>query len=400
MPVYVYKAKEGPGRTVQRELSAESEAAAVARIEAQGMIPVWVRPKGHGHAAVLPTQRGISRSDITIFTRQLAGMVRAGVPILRALNTIAEQTENPRLQAVVGDFEASIRDGSMLSERMRRYRKLFPELYVNMVEAGEAGGVLDTMLFRLAEARETEAENRRKVQAAMAYPVLVAVTGAVTVFVLLSFFMPRVMAMFEGQQSLPLPTRILLAVSGFFSQNWYWIIFGLVFVWALFMRLVALDRGRQMADRLKLQIPLFGKFLRDVDLARFARTFALLIDTGVSIEQVLKLSGNAIHNEVLKDELARVRESTVRQGVPLSQGIKASEWFPPFVGNMLAVGEETGRIDESLNEVAAFYESGIERQSRIITSLVEPVLLLIVGSIVGFIVFAMLLPIFNIGAGL
>ncbi len=204
MPVYVYKAKEGPGRTVQRELNAESEAAAIARIEAQGLIPVWVRPKGHGHAAVLPSQRGISRGDVTIFTRQLAGMVRSGVPILRGLTTIAEQTENRRLQAVVSDLEASIRDGSMLSERMRCYPRLFPELYVNMVEAGESGGVLDEMLFRLAEARETEAENRRKVQAAMAYPVLVAVVGAVTIFVLLSFFMPRVSAMFAGEQTLPL----------------------------------------------------------------------------------------------------------------------------------------------------------------------------------------------------
>ena len=400
MPVYVYKAKEGPGRTVQRELNAESEAAAIARIEAQGLIPVWVRPKGHGHAAVLPSQRGISRGDVTIFTRQLAGMVRSGVPILRGLTTIAEQTENRRLQAVVSDLEASIRDGSMLSERMRCYPRLFPELYVNMVEAGESGGVLDEMLFRLAEARETEAENRRKVQAAMAYPVLVAVVGAVTIFVLLSFFMPRVSAMFAGEQTLPLPTKILLGLSGFFSANWYWVLFGLVFAGAIFQRLASLEKGRMMVDRLKLRIPLFGNFLRDVDLARFARTFALLIDSGVQIEQVLKLSGNAIHNSVLREELARVRESTVRQGERLSAGIKNSDFFPSFVGNMMAVGEETGRIDESLNEVARFYESGIERQSRMITALVEPILLLVVGSMVGFIVFAMLLPIFNIGAGL
>jgi type II secretory pathway component PulF len=400
MPLYVYKAKEGPGRTVQREMSADSEAAVISRLEGMGMIPVWVRPKGHGHTAILPSQRGISRSDVSIFTRQLGGMIRAGVPILRALNTIAGQTENSRLQAVVGDLEAAIRDGSMLSERMRSYPKLFPDLYVNMVESGESGGVLDTMLFRLAEAREKEEENRRKVQAAMAYPLLVAVVGGLTVFVLLAFFMPRVMGLFKGQENLPMPTRILLGVSGFFSHNWYWMLFALLFVWVVFQRLAALEKGRLFVDRLVLRLPLIGRFSRDVDLARFSRTFALLIDSGVTIERVLSLSAKSIHNAVLRDALEGVKEKTLRQGVPLSEGIKESEFFPAFVGNMLAVGEETGHIDDALNEVARFYEAGIERQSRMMTALVEPVLLLVVGTVVGFIVFAMLLPIFNIGAGL
>jgi type II secretory pathway component PulF len=401
MPNYLYKAKDGPGKTVQRELVAESEASAIARIEAMGLIPVWVRPKGRGHAASSkPSQRGVRTSDVSVFTRQLASMLKSGVPILRALSTIGDQTENRRLQAVVGDLEASIRDGSMLSEGMRRYTKLFPELYVNMVESGETGGVLDTILFRLAEAGETEEENRRKVQAAMAYPVLVAVVGALTVFVLLTFFMPRVMALFDGYKQLPLATQILLAVSRFFSQSWYWIVMGVVAVLAVFHRLAALDRGRTFVDGIKLRLPLFGRFLRDVDLARFARTFALLIDSGVSIDRVLTLSANAIHNAVLRHEVESVRTRTVKHGMTLSASVKASIVFPPFVGNMLAVGEETGRIDESLNEVARFYEGCVDRQSRMVTSLIEPVLLLVVGLVVGFIVFAMLLPIFEIGSGL
>jgi type II secretory pathway component PulF len=401
MPVYIYKAKDGPGKTVEREMAAESEGAVVARLEALGLIPIWVRPKGVGHSsAKVPSQRGISRVDISVFTRQLASMIRSGVPILRALNTIASQTENRRMQLVVSDLEAVIRDGSMLSEGMRRYTKLFPELYVNMVEAGEAGGVLDTMLFRLADAREVEEENRRKVQSAMAYPVLVAVVGFVTIFVLLSFFMPRVMALFEGRGDLPLPTKILLGLSGFFSTYWYWLIFGIVFVVAIFQRLAMLDKGRTFVDGLKLRLPVVGNFMRDVDLARFSRTFALLIDSGVSIERVLRLSAKSIRNAVLREELDAVRDRTMRQGVALSESIRDAEHFPPFVGNMLAVGEETGKIDDSLNEVARFYESSIDRQSRMVTALVEPVLLLVVGSIVGFIVFAMLLPIFQLGTGM
>jgi len=401
MPTYIYKAKDGPVKTVEREMVADSEGVVIARIEEMGLIPVWVRAKGRGHAAAArPSQRGISRGDISIFTRQLASMIRSGVPILRALNTIADQTENRRLQMIVGDLEASIRDGSMLSEGMRKYPKLFPELYVNMVESGESGGVLDTMLFRLAESREAEEENRRKVQAAMAYPVLVAVVGFVTVFVLLSFFMPRVMALFDGRDDLPLPTQILMSVSGFLSVYWYWVLFGILFVAAVFQRLAALDKGRTFVDGIKLKLPLIGRFLRDVDLARFSRTFALLIDSGVSIERVLRLSENSIRNAVLKSELDIVRERMLRQGMTLSESIKDSETFPAFVGNMVAVGEETGKIDESLNEVARFYEGAIERQSRMMTSMVEPILLLVVGVIVGFIVFAMLLPIFEIGAGL
>jgi type II secretory pathway component PulF len=266
-----------------------------------------------------------------------------------------------------------------------------------MVASGEAGGVLDTMLYRLGDAREQEDENRRRVQAAMAYPSLVAVTGVVTVMVLLIFFMPRVMALFDQYENLPLPTRMLLGVSGFLSTQWHWLLLGVGLVLVVFHRLVAMDRGRLLMDSLKLRLPLLGRFLRDVELARFARVFALLIDAGISIDTVLKLSAKSVHNAVLRRELDGVRQRTVQQGQALSQGLKASGFFPSFVGNMLAVGEETGKIDDSLNEVALFYERSIQRQSRMAMSLLEPILLLVVGCVVGFIVFAMLMPIFEMG---
>ena len=400
MPRYRYKAKEGPGKTVERELVAESKAAALASIEALGMIPIWVQAVGRrprDASGRRPGSRGIRRGDVTVFTRQLASMTRAGVPILRALHSIREQTENGRLQVVVEDLESAIRDGSMLSEAMRRYPLLFPDLYINMIASGETGGVLDTMLYRLADAREQEDESRRQVQAAMAYPALVAVTGVVTVFVLLTFFMPRVMSLFSQYDRLPLPTRILLGVSGFFSTYWYWLVLGAGLVLVVLQRLAAMDRGRLLVDSLKLRLPLLGRFLRDVELARFARVFALLIDAGIAIDKVLQLSGLAMNNAVLRREVEAVRQRTVKQGMALSAGIKASVLFPSFVGNMLAVGEETGRIDEALNEVAQYYEGCIKRQSRMAVSLLEPVLLLVVGTVVGFIVFAMLMPIFEMG---
>ncbi|HAS83216.1 MAG TPA: hypothetical protein DCS43_11235 [Verrucomicrobia bacterium] len=400
MPRYRYKAKEGPGNAVERELVAESKAAALARIEAQGFVPIWVRQVGSDASTATgrASGRGIRASDITIFTRQFASMIRARVPILRALDSLHEQTENRRLQAVVADLEQTIRNGAMLSEAMRHYPVLFPELYANMVQAGEAGGILDTMLFRLADAREQEEESHRRVQAALAYPSLVAATGAVTVVVLLAFFMPRVMALFDNYSNLPFPTRMLLGTSRFLSAYWPWLALGIGLVLGVLQRLAALDRGRLLVDGLKLRLPLLGKFLRDVELSRFARVFALLIDAGIPIDTVLQLSAKAIRNAVLRREIEAVRERTVRQGMSLSSGIKQSGSFPLFMGNMLAVGEETGRIDEALNEVAQFYEASVARQSRMVVSLLEPVLLLVVGCLVGFIVFAMLMPIFEMGS--
>ncbi len=222
-------------------------------------------------------------------------------------------------------------------------------------------------------------------------------TGVVTVLVLLIFFMPRVMALFDQYDKLPLPTRMLLGTSDFLSAHWHWLALGFGLVLVVFQRLAAMDRGRLLVDSLKLRLPLLGRFLRDVELARFARVFALLIDAGIPIDTVLQLSAKSVHNAVLRRELDGVRQRTVQQGMPLSAGLKASAFFPSFVGNMLAVGEETGRIDDSLNEVAQFYERSVQRQSRMAVSLLEPVLLLVVGCIVGFIVFAMLMPIFEMG---
>ncbi len=400
MPKYRYKAKEGPGKTVEREIVAASSSAALARIEAAGLTPVWVKAsgrRGKEETGRFSGGRGIRREDVTVFTRQLASMTRAGVPILRALNSIREQTGNIRFQLVVEDLQQRIREGSMLSEAMRSYPNLFTELYINMIAAGESGGVLDTILYRLAAAREQEDESRRRVQVAMAYPALVAITGFVTVFFLLAFFMPRVMMLFSHYDRLPLPTRIMLGISGFLSVHWHWLVLGLVLVLVIFQRLAAMERGRLFVDALKLRLPLIGRFLRDVDLARFARVFALLFDAGIPIDRVLQLSATSIHNSVLRRELYAVRERTVKQGMALSSGMKFSPFFPSFFGNMLAVGEETGRIDESLNEVAQFYENSVERQSRVAVSLLEPVLLLAIGVVVGFIVFAMLLPIFEMG---
>jgi len=398
----VYKAKDGPSKTVEGELRAESRSAAVAAVDAMGYIPVQVRlkPESGSKRRGRVWRRPVSARDVTVFTRQLASLVRSGVPILRALSTVRAQTENGSLRQVVDDLEVTVRDGSMLSEALSKHAALFPELYVNMVRSGESGGVLDTILERLAEARENEEDMRRKVQAAIAYPTLIVCVGIATVFVLLTFFLPRVVGLFRDYRRLPLPTRLLMGASDFFADSWHWIVLGLLLAIAVVKRLQAVDKGKTFLDRLKLHVPVLSRFIRDSDIARFARTLALLLEAGIPIDRGLALSANTLRNAVFRSEIEKVRDETVQQGHPLSEGLKRAKYFPVFVANMTGVGEEAGTLENSLAEVASFYEKEFEQRSRLATSLLEPVLILVVGVIVGFIVTAMLLPIFEIGTAL
>ncbi|MDA0577310.1 MAG: type II secretion system F family protein [Verrucomicrobia bacterium] len=405
MTTFIYKAKRGPEKTEEGELEADSRASALLALDRMGLSPITVaerpasaRPAHVRQATVAPLR--VRGRDVTVFTRQLGSLIKSGVPILRALRTIIDQTSNQRLRTVVEGMEATIRDGSMLSAAMQRYPSVFPALYLDMVRAGESGGMLDVSLARLADAREKEEDARRKVQAAMAYPLLVLLVGAGTVFVLLSFFLPKIVVLFKDFAHLPLPTRILIETSDFFHAYWYWLVLVMLLGAAIFKRLSAGERGRAFLDALILRVPLVRDFVVQADIARFARTLALLVNAGIVIDKSLQLSGNTLSNTILRAELDAARISTVQKGAPLSEGIKRAAHFPPFVANMTAVGEEAGRLDEALLEVAAFYEKEVEQQARLITSLIEPLLILVVGAMVGFIVAAMLLPIFELGTGL
>jgi len=401
MAVFVYKAKKGPDQTVDGRIEADSRVVALARLDALGLSPISLEVAGsldrHGRV-----RRGrVPARDITVFTRQLAGLLRAGVPILRALTTIQQQSSNATFKAVVDDIVAAVRDGSMLSETLPRFPALFPELYINMVRAGESVGVLDEMLLRLAETRERDDELRGRVLAAIAYPALVLSIGAVSVFVILTFFLPRILHLFDGMNTvLPLPTRVVMAVSGAFEKWWGWLLLGGAVVALGLYRYARTRRGRLAIDAFVLRIPVAGRFALDTDLVRFCRTLALLLAGGVPIERALALSAKTLVNRRLQDAVAQVGEDAVRRGASLADGFRRRPEIPLFLTNMMAVGEEAGRLDESLQEAASFYQRELERDLRLMTTLLEPVLILLVGAVVGFIIFAMLLPIFQIGQGL
>lgn len=402
MPDFSYKAKRGPGDTVEGHIEAETRSAALHELDAMGYTPVWVREAAARRNVSGRIRRGrrIRRRDIGIFTRQLASLTRAGVPILRGLRTLAAQTANYRFQRVIGDLNATVRDGSLVSAAMARHPAVFSELYVNMVRSGESGGILDAVLFRLADAQDREEEIRRKVQAAVAYPLLVLAVGVLTIIFLLTVFMPRVASLYRSYTDLPWPTRVLIGTSDFFSDSWYWFALVLLLAVAVIKRVAVLDKGRIFFDSLKLRIPILGRSILQSEIARFARTLSLLLTAGIGIDKALGLSGDTLRNTVLQEEVETIRHRTINRGDTLSAGLEESLHFPPLVSNMAAVGEEGGNLDESLAEIALFYENEVDLQSRLATSLLEPVLILAVGLVVGFIVAAMLLPVFELGTGL
>ncbi len=398
MPRFAYRAKVGPEKTIEGELTADNEKAALARIESMGYCPVWVREHEKGRDE--PGQRllleRIGRRDTGIFTRQLAGLLKSGVPILRSLRTVRDQTSNGRMRRTVGLIEDEIRDGKMLSDALSMHPGAFSQLYVNMVRSGESGGVLDVILLRLADAYDKEEELRGKLRSALAYPTLVLIVGAVTVFVMMTFFLPRIADLFRNFHDLPLPTRMLIRASDLCKHYWLWAVVPLVLVLSIFKRFATGSRGRLLVDKMKLGLPLAGEFIMQSEIARFARTLSLLIESGIPVERGLALSAGTVNNSVLRREIEQVRESTVSQGMSVAAGLKNAPFFPEYARNMIAVGEESGRIEESLKDVAQYYEREVDRRVVVATSLIEPILILVVGAIVGFIALAMMLPVFAI----
>lgn len=397
MARYKYKAKEGPDKIVEGELTADSEKSALAAIESLGYAPVHLMKLESDDGRIIKKRGGkVRHSDVTLFTFQLATLLKSGVPILKALRTVGDQTESANLAVIIKNIEHDVRDGNMLSEAMAEYHDVFPEIYISMLHTGEAGGVIDEVLFRLASAREKDEDLRDMIQAALAYPLLILSAGIITVFVLFSFFLPRITSLFNNFNDLPLITRMLLSIANFFSQAWYWIILVVVLIALIFKRLITHEKGKHAFELFKLHMPILGKFVWYSEIVRFVRTLALLFESGVPIENALRLAGDVLGTSTLKTEIQRISVNTVKEGRPLSYGLKNSEFFPPLVANMVAVGEESGHLERLLMEIAEYYEKRLEQQTRIASSLLEPLLILIVGAVVGFIVAAMLLPLFKL----
>lgn len=397
MPRYSYVAKTLPQTTAQGYIEAESEQDAVNKLAKMGYFPVSV-----SYEAVSQENKGlfnpnrVPRKEVFLFTRQLSSLIDSGVNILNALNIVSNQTSNKRLSMVLSDVSGRIKDGKSLSDSLAAFPALFPNFYCAMVRVGEASGGLNVTLKRLAEFLEADEEFKDTLRAGMIYPFFIFTVSALTVVVLLVFVIPRLVVMFQDMgQMLPLPTRILIAVSDA-ARNYWWLFLSACAV-AVFLvgRLYKSAKGRLSIDRLKLKMLLFGPIVLKSEIARFCRTLSLLLSSGVAITPALDITISVIDNQVIKAETAKFKEK-INSGASLSQGFRDSKIFPEFVVNILSIGEETGSLDTALMRIAQDYERDTDRTLKGLTRLLEPVIILIMGLIVGFIVLSMLLPIFEI----
>ncbi|OIO38396.1 MAG: hypothetical protein AUJ75_02910 [Candidatus Omnitrophica bacterium CG1_02_49_10] len=397
MPKFLYKARDRRKINVTGIIEADSESSAARKLTEGGFFPYFITAEREKRENIYSRYFGrIGARDLGIFTRQLSDLLDSGLSLLEAFNVLSSQTENPALKAMIDRVTLSLKDGKMLSEAMSEHSRVFSQLYVSMVRSGELGGMLDNVLKNLADFSENESEVRSKISAAMAYPVLIAAAGLGTIVFLLTFVIPKLVGMFEEMgQVLPLPTRVLIIISGIFLNFWWLILLFVLFAAFILNRASKTKEGKAIIGKFKLALPILGVFTEKVELTRFSRTLGTLVHNGVPLLDALGVVAEITAVEPIKRDIVHIQEQ-VREGAKLTAGMKKSKFFPPFVVNMIAVGEESGALEESLGKVANSYDREIERSMKMLTSLLEPVMILVMGGIVGFIVISMLLPIFQI----
>ena len=396
---YAYRVRTKEGRVISGQMEADGEAAVASRLRAQGLVPVQITKEAGTNLkkeiTILPKK--VKLKDLAVFSRQFATMINSGLSLLRTLNILSEQTENPKLAETIGALRDDVERGSSLSAAMSKHPKVFNDLFVAMVRAGETGGQLDTVLNRVADNLEADYKLRQKVKSAMTYPIVVAGIAVLLVTVMLLFVVPTFAAMFTDLGGeLPLPTKILLAL----SQAAKWLVPLLIV--ASIVGYILYKRGRKAnagfrlrADKLKLKIPIFGDLFLKVAISRFTRTLGLLLRAGVPVLQALDIVSGTTGNEVLARATADVKES-VRSGESMAAPLTRHPVFPPMVVQMISVGEDTGQIDEMLDKVSDFYDQEVESTTEALTSLIEPIMIAILGGIVGSMIIALYMPMFGI----
>ncbi|MBP9854353.1 MAG: type II secretion system F family protein [Candidatus Omnitrophica bacterium] len=399
MITYEYIAKKNNGETVHGKINAQSQDEAIDLVNQLGFIPVSVSAglENKKKAVSVKNKYGkVTAKELSTFSRQLANLLKSGVSIVKALDILSEQTQNQYLRNVVSDLLWNVKNGKALSESLGKFPNLFSPLYLTLIRAGEEGGDLQQMLYNVADYQKRQEEILRKVKMAMAYPILMAVLGFMTVYFVLTFILPKMQSLFENiGNELPLATKVLLFVSNALSHYWYifFIIAGLLIFF--FRRAYRSEKGRAFLSRFILNVPMFGGIILRTELSRFARTLVLLHRGGVSFLRALEISIPILSNDVIKQDLELCKNNLMSGGT-FGEGIKESKQIPAIMGHMIAVGEESGNLDEVLEEIADTYEQETNDQINVMTTLLEPILILTVGLIIGFIVFAMLLPVFQI----
>jgi type IV pilus assembly protein PilC len=394
MPTFTYSARNITGELQSGEIDLKDKDEVIGYLRKQRLIPLKVEQKQSSFQ--IPGLGGsISTRDIVIFTRQFATMINSGLPLVQSLDILARQSENKALRKVIEEVLYDVESGQTLADAMRKHEKAFPELYVNMVAAGEAGGILDTILLRLAVFLEKADALKRKIKGAMIYPGVILTVAAGAVAVLLIFVIPTFQSMFASAGiELPGPTQFVIFLSETLQAKWWAFVIAIaMFVFGI-QRLYKTPSGQLMLDRLLLTLPILGPMQRKAAIARFTRTLGTLVSSGVSILDGLEITAKTSGNRVLHDAIMESR-SSIAGGETISEPLKKSGVFPPMVVSMINVGEQTGGLDEMLSKIADFYDEEVDAAVEALLAAMEPVMIVFLGVVVGGMIVAMYLPIFD-----
>jgi type IV pilus assembly protein PilC len=395
---FEYAVRDRRGKLVSGKLDAPNEAAVVQRLRGMGFAPVSLREANTGmnRELSLPFGQGVKLKDLAIMSRQFATMINSGLSLLRALSILADQTENKTLAKTLGEVRTAVETGQSLSAALAKHPRVFPPLVVNMVRAGEVGGFLDRVMLQIAENYEAEVKLRSKIKSAMTYPVVVFVIAILSVIGMLLFIVPIFANMFRDLGgALPLPTQILVDLSAALRFTAPALLVLVVVFGVVWRRIRHTEQVRNALDPLKLKLPVFGPLFQKVAISRFSRNFGTMLSSGVPILQSLEIVGETAGNVVLRRAAASVQES-VRRGESLAGPLAEHPVFPPMVVQMLAVGEDTGAIDDMLHKVSDFYDAEVEATTEALTSLIEPIMIAVLGAIVGGMIVALYMPIFSV----
>jgi len=401
MPVYKWEGKTLRGAIKRGELEAASEGALRIQLRQQNIIPTKIFSKGKELKLQLSIGgRRISQKQIAVFTRQLATMIDAGLPLVQSLDILASQQENKAFKDVLTSIKDDVESGSTFAAALGRHPKVFTDLYVNLVVAGEEGGILDNILLRLSNYIEKAVALKKKVKSALVYPTAIVAVAVLVVTILLMFVIPVFERMFlSAGQSLPLLTLIIVGLSKLLKKYFLLVVVMLVVLFIMLRRYHKTESGKRAIDAFTLKVPVFGMLLRKIAIARFSRTLSTLVSSGVPILDSLNIVAKTAGNQIVEDAIMRAR-SSISEGETIADPLSRANIFPPMVTQMISVGESTGSLDTMLGKIADFYEEEVDNTVATLTSLLEPFLMIFLGGTIGTIVVAMYLPIFNMAGAI
>ncbi len=400
MPMFSYEAKASPQEVVKGKMYAPNEESLSNRLTDMGLYPLDITPVKEDSLSRFGNIKGLfrkpNRSAVVQFTRQMANMLEAGVTVHAALRLLQEQTTHSMLRQVLIDMVERIKDGYSFSRACAAWDTVFSDFYVNMIKAGETGGMLDVVLNNLADFLEKEDDVVKQIQTALAYPLLMSGMGMLTITILLTFVVPRIVSMFDQMgQTLPLPTQILIGISHFLSGNWIWLFVGIILCILVYRKQRRRSDFRWKVDWLKLHIPFLKTLVILGEVTQFSRLLSALLSHGVPVHQAFDVGVAASKNRLIQEEF-RQTAVAIRQGKRIGASLQKGEYLPKTLGQMIAIAEDTNQLETVLTRIATSGDKEIERRVAIFTRLLEPAMIIFIGAIIGFIVFAMMLPIFQI----